>query len=138
MERIKNIWFDGGRINMLTRSGLTFSRPLEAFPELKDASTAERNDYSVSADGEDIRWECLDADIHVSSFFVSGEPDYENQVARIFARFPWIDASEVAKAMGISKSLMDKYIYGMAVPPPQRMEKLKETLHAMGRELVTA
>ena len=38
MDTIKDIWFDANRIYMKTDGGETFSRPLEAFPLLKDAS----------------------------------------------------------------------------------------------------
>ena len=41
MEKIKNIWFDKNRIYMKTVSGKIYSRPLEAYPELMEA-TAER------------------------------------------------------------------------------------------------
>ena len=39
MEKIKNIWFDNNRIYMRTQSNKTFSRPLEAYPELMNATT---------------------------------------------------------------------------------------------------
>ena len=42
MDTIKDIWFDANRIYMKTDGGETFSRPLEAFPLLKDASDRER------------------------------------------------------------------------------------------------
>lgn len=57
MEKIKTIWFDAGRIYMKTQEGKVYSRPLEAYPELKDATVEQRNDYSIGDDGEDIRWE---------------------------------------------------------------------------------
>lgn len=73
MEKIKNIWFDNNRIYMRTQSNKTFSRPLEAYPELMDATTEQRNDYVIGDDGEDIRWESLDADMHISSFLETSE-----------------------------------------------------------------
>lgn len=42
METIRKIWFAEERIFVRTESGKTFSRPLEAFPLLKDASAKER------------------------------------------------------------------------------------------------
>ena len=38
MNTIKDIWFDANRIYVKTDDEKTFSRPLEAFPLLKDAS----------------------------------------------------------------------------------------------------
>lgn len=138
MEKIKNLWFDESRIYIRTDAGNLYSRPLEAFPELKDASAELRNAFTIDADGEEIRWEALDADLHISSFFDTTEPNYDNQVAALFARFPWLNFVEVAKAMDVHPSLIARYIYGMAVPSPHRLSQLRSSLHAFGRELQTA
>ena len=42
MEKIKSIWFDEKRIYLKTTEGRVLSRPLEAYPELKDASMEQR------------------------------------------------------------------------------------------------
>ena len=55
MEKIKNIWFDEKRIYMKSTEGRVLSRPLEAYPELKDASMEQRNDFVIDGDGESIR-----------------------------------------------------------------------------------
>ena len=56
MDTIKDIWFDANRIYMKTDGGETFSRPLEAFPLLKDASDRERLDFKIGKFGDDVRW----------------------------------------------------------------------------------
>ena len=106
MNTIKDIWFDANRIYVKTDDEKTFSRPLEAFPLLKDASDKERLDFKIGKFGDDVRWESLDEDIHISSFFETVEPDYENEIAMIFKRFPQLNVSEVARSMGINKSLL--------------------------------
>lgn len=136
MDTIKNIRFDASRIYMETESGKTFSRPLEAFPLLKDATDKERLDYKIGRFGDDVRWESLDEDIHISSFFDTAEPDYDNEIAAIFRRFPQLNVSEVARSMGINKSLLSKYIYGIKKPGEQRKAQIKEALHALGEELM--
>lgn len=138
MEKIHNLWFDESRIYTRTASGKKLSRPLEAFPELKDATQEQRNAFVIDADGEEIRWECLDADLHVSSFYDTTEPNLSNDVAALFARFPWLNVSEVAKSLDIHPSLLARYIYGMTTPTPQRMEQLRTTLHTFGQVLLTA
>ena len=75
MEKIKTLWFDDRRIYIRTDAGNKYSRPLEAFPELKDADAEQRNSFVIGPDGDDIRWEALDADLHVSSFFDTKEPN---------------------------------------------------------------
>ncbi|MBR1498632.1 MAG: DUF2442 domain-containing protein [Bacteroidaceae bacterium] len=138
METIKNVWFDAYRIYIRTKERNKYSRPLEAFPELKDADAEQRNAFAISSDGEEIRWESLDADLHISSFFETKEPNYQNEVAQLFARFPWLNYAEVAKEIGVYPSLIARYIYGMAEPTPSQMEQLRSSLHAFGRELQTA
>lgn len=136
MDKIKEIWFDANRIYMKTDAGNTFSRPLEAFPLLKDASDKERNDFKIGMFGDDIHWESLDEDIHISSFFDNSEPDEENEIAMIFKRFPQLNVSEVARCMGINKSLLSKYIYGIKKPSDIRKMQIKEALHLLGKELM--
>ena len=111
MAKIEKLWFDANRIYLLTDAGETLSRPLEAFPVLKEASESERLDFKIGRFGDDIRWEKLDEDVHLSSFYDVVEPNPDNEVARIFGRFPQINVSEMAKYIGINKSLLAKYIY---------------------------
>ena len=136
MNTIKDIWFDANRIYVKTDDEKTFSRPLEAFPLLKDASDKERLDFKIGKFGDDVRWESLDEDIHISSFFETVEPDYENEIAMIFKRFPQLNVSEVARSMGINKSLLSKYIYGIKKPSDMRKMQIKEALHILGKELL--
>jgi hypothetical protein len=103
MAKIKKVWFDANRVYLLTDEGEQLSRPLEAFPVLKDASEQERLDFKIGRFGDDIRWEKLDEDVHISSFYETVEPNSDNEVARIFKQFPQLNVSEMAKYMGINK-----------------------------------
>ncbi len=136
MAKIDKLWFDSNRIWIKTDEGQILSRPLEAFPTLLDASQEQRQAYKIGRFGDDVRWECIDEDIHISSFFQTEEPDYENEIAMIFKRFPQLNISEVARSMGIHKSLLSKYIYGIKHPSEQRKNQIKETLRALGQELI--
>lgn len=138
MEKIKNIWFDNNRIYMRSTENRILSRPLEAYPELKDASAEQRNDFTIDEDGLAIRWETLDADMHISSFYETTEPNPQNEVAAMFNRFPWLNVSEVARAIGINKSLLARYIYGISKPSEQRVQQIREAFHSFGRELQSA
>ena len=135
-ETIKKVWFEDERIFMLSDKGREYSRPLEAFPILKEASQEERNRFTIVFHGTALRWENLDEDIHISSFYNTEEPDDTNEVASIFRQFPQLNVSEVARSMGINKSLLSKYIYGIKKPRPQRMQQIKEALHILGKQLV--
>ena len=136
MEKIQKVWFDDHRIYILTDGGSTWSRPLEAFPSLKDASEAERNAYRIGRFGDDIRWDVLDEDIHISSFYETTEPDVDNEVARMFLMFPQLNVSEMARYMGINKSLLAKYIYGIKKPSAERLSQIKTAFHSIGSQLI--
>jgi hypothetical protein len=136
MSKIEKVWFESSRIFLLTDDGKTFSQPLEAFPVLKDATEQERHDFKIGRFGDDIRWEKLDEDIHISSFYNTVEPNPDNEVAKIFKRFPQLNVSEVARYIGINKSLLAKYIYGIKRPSDKRMQQIKQALHVIGQELI--
>jgi len=138
MEQIKNLWFENNRIYIKTTEGRVMSRPLEAYPELMDATSEQRNDYTLEDEGRAIRWESIDADMHISSFFETTEPDKQNEVAAMFNRFPWLNVSEVARYLNINKSLMARYIYGISKPSDKRLQEIREAFHAIGRELQSA
>ena len=57
MEAIIKLWFKDGRIYILTDQNNTYSRPLEAFPFLLDATDEQRAKYGISLDGDDIHWD---------------------------------------------------------------------------------
>lgn len=138
MEKIKSLWFEDNRICMKSTDGKVYSRPLEAYPELADATSEQRNDYTIEDDGMAIRWENLDADMHISSFYETSEPNCNNEVAAMFKRFPWLNVSEVARYLNINKSLLARYIYGISKPSEQRLQQIREAFHTFGRELQTA
>ena len=136
MAKIEKVWFESGRIWIMTDGGERLSRPLEAFPTLKDASDAQRMSFTIGRFGDALRWKEIDEDIHISSFYETEEPDYDNEIALIFQRFPQLNISAIAHSMGIHKSLLSKYIYGMKQPSEQRKEQIIQSLHLLGKELL--
>ena len=65
MEKIQEIWFENERIFMQSVSGKVFSRPLEAYPILKDADYVQRQKFYIWGNGEYVRWKDLDEDLSV-------------------------------------------------------------------------
>lgn len=93
METIKTVWFENERIYMLSSEDKVYSRSLEAFPILKDASEGERKGYTIEMRGTALRQKELDEDIHISSFYNTDESDTTNEIAAIFKRFPQMNVS---------------------------------------------
>ena len=137
-EIIQEVWFADERIYMRSDKGNIYSRPLEVFPILKDASDKERKEFTIDMYGQALRWKDLDEDIHISSFYDNTEPKYNNEVAALFAMFPQLNVSEVARSLGIHKSLLSQYIYGVKTPSEKRLKEIKDVLHTLGVKLIAA
>lgn len=138
MEKIEKLWFEKGRIYILTSTGNELSQPLEFFPALNDATSAQRENYMINKWGDAIRWAEIDEDIHISSFYEQVEVKPNNPVGELFAMFPQLNISEVAKSIGIHKSLLSQYIYGVKTPSEKRMAEIKSALHTLGLRLISA
>ena len=135
MEKITKVWFDGGRICIATDDGKTYGRPLEYFPIFKEATDEQRGAWKINRFWDAIRWEEIDEDIHLSSFYDTEEPDADNVIGAVFRRFPQLNVSEVARTIGIHKSLLSKYIYGSKKPSERRTAEILDTLRQIGRDL---
>lgn len=138
MEKIQEIWFENERIYMQTMSGKVFSRPLEAYPALKDADYLARQKFYIWGNGEYVRWKDIDEDMSVESFFETSEPNPDNEVANIFKRCPWLSVKEVATFIGMPKAVLDRFIYGIWQPKDETMSAIKNGIRAMSQELLLA
>jgi hypothetical protein len=137
-EKIIKVWFKEGQIVILTTRDKTLSLPLELFPILKEASNVQLESYTIGMLGDALRWKELDVDIHISSFYEEVEIKKENEVAALFEKFPQLNVSEVARSLGIHKSLLSQYIYGVKTPSEKRIREIKMALHKLGAELMAA
>jgi len=66
-QKIKHLDFVNGLILTTTTDGKVYSRPVDVFPILRKASDVERQAYTIGKFGDDVRWEAIDEDIHISS-----------------------------------------------------------------------
>lgn len=137
MNEIKNVWFENERIYMLADDDKVYSRPLGAFPILKEASNAQRLKFKICLKGKALRWDELDEDIHISSFAETKELEYPNEVARVFNQIPELNVSAVARTIGINKSLLASYIYGMKKPSPERTEEIKDAIRKIAQNMLS-
>lgn len=135
MVKITKVWFEGGRVCIATNDGKTYSRPLEYFPILKEATDEQREVWMINKFGDAIRWDEIDEDIHLSSFYDTEEPDANNVIGEVFRRFPQLNVSEIARTIGIHKSLLSKYIYGTKKPSDKRTKEILDALRQIGRDL---
>ena len=129
--KAKRVWFDGERIYIETDDGRTLWQSILYYQRLKNATEEQRNDYELGHFG--IHWEEIDEDISYESF------EYENPepvgISRIFLTHPELNASAVARRLGIQQSLLAQYIRGLKKPSAERERKILETIREIGAEL---
>lgn len=130
--QVKRIWFADNRIYAETDDGRTLWQSLLYYKRLMNATDAQRNDYEI--DDEGIHWEGLDEDVSFESFeYDDPEP---TGVSYVFLAHPELNASAVARRLGISQSLMAQYINGMKKPSKEREKLILNEVNAIGRELI--
>ena len=127
------VWFEGERIYIETDDGRTLWQSILYYQRLKNATDEQRNDYELGHFG--IHWEEIDEDISYESF------EYENPeptgISRIFLTHPELNASAVARRLGIQQSLLAQYIRGLKKPSAERERMILETIREIGCELST-
>lgn len=136
MDTIKKLWIVDDRIWIATDNGEELSRPLEAFPTLKFGTPKQQANFELLNNGEYVYWPDVDEYIHVSSFREIKEPDYNNEIALLFKRFPQLNPMSVAESMGVHFSLLYKFIYGIISPSKRCRDELNHTLHTLGAQLM--
>ncbi len=134
MEKIVKISFCGNDICVVTDSGKEYRKALEFFPALKEAAPAEREHFTINKFGDAVRWAEIDEDIHISNLTDGAQPT-QNAIGEVFHRFPILNVSEMARTLGMHKSLLSKYIYGTKKPSEKREKEILDALREVGRQL---
>ena len=123
--------FEGEHIYIETDDGRFLWQSILYYQRLKNATDGQRNDYELGYFG--IHWEEIDEDISYESF------EYDNPeptgISRIFLTHPELNASAVARRLGIQQSLLAQYIRGLKKPSAEREQKILETIREIGCEL---
>ena len=136
MSKIVGVGFAENRIYASMDDGSTKSRPLEAFPLLMDASDEQRNEYIIWADGQSIRWDSIDEDIHISSFDEVMEPNPDNVIAKMIDSVGVIDLGAFAKMIGMKKTKLDLFRYGIWSPSSESVQKIKDGLRQICSRII--
>ena len=131
---LTKIWFEDNRIYGLTDDGRTLFQSLLYYKRLMFATDEQRNNYEM--DDEGIHWEELDEDISFESF------EYEDPepvgISRFFLSHPEINASAIARRLGMQQSLLASYINVTKKPSKVREELIMAEVRALGAELQQA
>lgn len=62
---------------------------------------------------------------------------YKYDVKSLFKYFGMLDATNLARKIGLNPSLLRQYKTGVTVAGPKQKERIEKGLHALGRELLS-
>lgn len=130
MINVTEIWLTDSAVWIRTEDGREAKERFSDYPRLKYATEEQRCNFVSDADG--IHWPELDEDLCFESFF-----DKKDQTIlyRIFIEHPELNASAIARRLGISQSLFAQYISGAKKPSEARLNQILEQIRAIGRDL---
>ena len=130
MIAVKKIWITDSAVWIKTADGREACEKFSDYPRLRYATQQQREKYSADAFG--IRWEEIDEDLSYEGFFRS-KPT--NTLYDLFMAHPEINASAVARRLGMAQSLLAQYISGAKKPSNERLELIKSEIRKIGKEL---
>lgn len=130
MINVTEIWLTDSAVWIRTEDGREAKERFSDYPRLKYATEEQRCNFVSDADG--IHWPELDEDLCFESFF-----DKKDQTIlyKIFIEHPELNASAIARRLGISQSLFAQYISGAKKPSEARLNQILEQIRAIGRDL---
>ena len=127
---IKKIRFADDRIFITTDTGKELWQSLLWYPRLHKATDEQRSHYEI--DDEGIRWDELDEDVSLESFFYDN-PEPEG-IALIFRKFPELNAAAISKRIGMKQSLLTAYISGRKKPSEIQETRIINEIRASTKE----
>ena len=131
MIKVEKVWQTNDAVWIRTDDGREACERYADYPRLRSASPLQLTNYTVDEYG--INWPDLNEDLIFEGFFEKKE---KNELFQIFMDHPELNASAVARRMGISQSLFAQYISGKKRPSKARLAEIYSTLRAIGEELI--
>lgn len=130
MIQVEKIWLTDTEVWIRTIDGRESCEYFNEYPRLKYATPAQRENYETDAFG--IHWPEIDEDLSFEGFFKKKE---RNSLYEIFIAHPELNASAVARRLGIAQSLLAQYISGSKKPSAQRVGMILNEIRKIGHEL---
>lgn len=130
MIEVERIWLTDDAVWIKTKNGEEVCEYYADYPRLRYATPQQRANYK--ADDYGIHWPDIDEDLSYEGFFFHKN---HTELYRLFIAHPELNASAVARRMGISQSLFAQYISGAKKPSKARLEEIYATLRSIGQEL---
>ena len=128
--KIEKIWLTDDAVWVRRSDGAEASELFSDYPRLFHASKEQRSAFIVDDYG--ISWPDLDEDLLFDAFF---RPKVHSELHSFFMTHPELNASAVARRMGLSQSLFAQYICGAKRPSEKRLMEIYDTIRNIGSEL---
>lgn len=128
---IKKVWIDNESVHLITEDGKMASEKLSNYSRLRDATKAQRMKFELNAFG--IHWPELDEDLSFDGFF---KPK-DSPIADFIKKHSILNISALARRMNIPQPLFAAYVSGTKRPSVQRINKIKEEIRKIGKELAS-
>ena len=127
---VEKVWLTDTEVWIRTADGREACEKFTEFPRLRFATPEQRAAFTLSKEG--IHWEEIDEDLSFEGFFMQ-KPS--NPLYDVFIAHPELNASAIARRLGISQSLFAQYVSGTKKPSAERLETIFETIRSVGKEL---
>lgn len=133
IKKVDKVWLTDTAICIRTSDGREASEQFADVQRLNRATPEQRSNYKVTPYG--IYWPELDENLSFEVFFSEKQ---NNVLYDLFIAHPELNASAIARRLGMSQSLFAQYISGTKKPSQERVNLILETIKNIGRELVSA
>jgi len=132
MITIEKVWLTDDAIWIRTTDNREASESFADYPRLNNATSEQRKHYTYDQYG--ISWPELDEDLSFEGFF---SPKTKNELYHLFMAHPELNASAIARKMGIAQSLFAQYISGAKKPSKKRLDDIFSTIQSLAVELAS-
>ncbi len=129
-DDIDKVWLTDTAVCIRTKDGREACDEFKCFPRLKWATKEQRESCTHNHFG--IQWEEVDEAQSYEGFF------YEKNTSRLYSIFmehPELNASAIARRLGLAQSLLAQYISGTKKPSKEREEMILNEIRKVGMEL---
>ena len=133
IKKVDKVCLTDTAICIRTSDGREASEQFADVQRLNRATPEQRSNYKVTPYG--IYWPELDENLSFEVFFSEKQ---NNVLYDLFIAHPELNASAIARRLGMSQSLFAQYISGTKKPSQERVNLILETIKNIGRELVSA
>lgn len=133
MIEIDKVWLTEDAVCLRTKDGREACEFIKDYPRLAAADKEALSSFVI--DGYGISWPELDEDMSFEGFF---EVKPVNVLYGIFKSHPELNASAVARKVGISQSLFAQYLSGIKKPSDRRLKEILTSIEETCNSIIDA